>query len=277
MGWSGPIPRSPAPAPSSATCALRSTQTYDLALAILFLARVQAEPRGPEDRLIQRLAGRLAAGEQGRMWSYTVPLESVEDDERPRPRGRSRDPSARPVEVGDNSNTQFALLGIWAASRHGFDPNATLAAIDAHFRRSSDRRGRWGYVSGAAGTDSMTCAGLMGLAISAARPNLAERQTARARGAALAADPTFAAALQAVAKDARKIGENSDIYYIWSLERVCVALGLRALEGFDWYEAGAQELLRRQMRDGGWPEARLGPRSQYLPRPLVSAQGEPRL
>ncbi|AGA26186.1 vWA domain-containing protein [Singulisphaera acidiphila] len=236
--------------------AIRSTQTYDLALAILFLARAQVETRGPDDRLIQRLAARLAAGEQGGMWTYTVPLESVEDDERPR--RRSSDLSRRVGEVGDNSNTQFALLGIWAASRHGFDPNASLAAIDSHFRRSPDRRGRWGYVSGAAGTDSMTCAGLMGLAISAARPNLAERQTARARGAALAADPIFANALQAVAKDARKIGQNSDIYYIWSLERVCVALGLRNLDGFDWYETGAHELLRRQMDDGGWPEPAWG-------------------
>ncbi|SIO67246.1 VWFA-related domain-containing protein [Singulisphaera sp. GP187] len=237
--------------------AVRSTQTYDLALAILFLARAQVETRGPDDPLIQRLAARLAAGEQGGMWSYTVPLESVEDDD-VRSRRPRRDLSRRAVEAGDNSNTQFALLGIWAASRHGFDPNASLAAIDAHFRRSPDRNGRWGYVSGASGTDSMTCAGLMALAISAARPNLAERQTARARGAALAADPIFAKALEAVAKDARKIGQNSDIYYIWSLERVCVALGLRALDGFDWYETGAHELLRRQMDDGGWPEPAWG-------------------
>ena len=46
----------------------------------------------------------------------------------------------------------------------------------------------------------MTVRGLMGLAIAAARPSQAERQTARARGAALAADPVFAAALQAVAR-----------------------------------------------------------------------------
>ncbi|WP_406696650.1 VWA domain-containing protein [Singulisphaera sp. Ch08] len=235
---------------------LRSTQTYDLALAILYLARAQVETRGPDDRLIQRLAARLASGEQGGMWSYTVPLENIEDDERPRT--SRRDQSTRVAEVGDNSNTQFALLGIWAASRHGYEPNASLAAIDGHFRRSPDRNGRWGYVSGAAGTDSMTCAGLMGLAISAARPNLAERQTARARGAALAADPIFANALQAVAKDARKIGQNSDIYYLWSLERVCVALGLRDLDGFDWYETGASELLRRQLEDGGWPEPAWG-------------------
>jgi VWFA-related protein len=104
----------------------------------------------------------------------------------------------------------------------------------------------------------MTCAGLMGLAIASARPALAERQTARARGAALAADPVFVAALGAVAEDARAMDERSDIYYLWSLERVCVALGLKDLDGFDWYAAGAGQLLRHQRPDGSWPDQRWG-------------------
>jgi VWFA-related protein len=98
----------------------------------------------------------------------------------------------------------------------------------------------------------------MGLAIAAARPSLAERQTARARGAALAADPAFIAALRAVGRDARRANLQSDIYYLWSLERVCVALGLRALDGFDWYAHGARILLERQDDDGGWPHDRWG-------------------
>ena len=104
----------------------------------------------------------------------------------------------------------------------------------------------------------MTCAGLMGLAIAAARPSLAERQTARARGAALAADPAFIAGLRAVGEDARRAGMHSDIYYLWSLERVCVALGLRSLDGFDWYAHGARILIARQQDDGGWPHDRWG-------------------
>ena len=46
----------------------RSNQTYDLALAILFLARVQPESRGSHDALIRRLAERLADGETKGMW-----------------------------------------------------------------------------------------------------------------------------------------------------------------------------------------------------------------
>ena len=104
----------------------------------------------------------------------------------------------------------------------------------------------------------MSCAGLMGLAIAASRPSLAERQTARARGAALAADPAFQSRPCAVGQDARRAGDQSDIYYLWSLERVCVALGLRSLDGFDWYGHGARILLDRQESDGGWPHDRWG-------------------
>ena len=40
---------------------------------------------------------------------------------------------------GDNSNTQFALLGLWAAGRHGFDSDANLESIDGHFRSTQLR------------------------------------------------------------------------------------------------------------------------------------------
>jgi VWFA-related protein len=245
------------------TLARRSDQTYDLSLAILFLARVQQGRRGAADSLIQVLAHRLAGGDQEGMWTYQVPLD---DSDRPPSRARAGRPERRKTArrfavfsaVGDNSNTQFALLGLWAAGRHGFDPDAGLESIDHHFRSSQLDDGRWGYRLGTGGADAMTCAGLMGLAIAAARPSLAERQTARARGAALAADPAFVAALKAVGQDARQASLHSDIYYLWSLERVCVALGLRTLDGFDWYAHGAQILLQRQEDDGGWPHDRWG-------------------
>jgi VWFA-related protein len=240
-----------------------SNQTYDLALAILFLARMQQGRRGPADSLIQTLGARLATGDSEGMWTYGVPGGESESRARtPRSR-RTREREVRrrrgfKMGNGDNSNTQFALLGLWAAGRHGFDPDDSLVSIDQHFRSSQLDDGRWGYRLGNPGSEAMSCAGLMGLAIAAARPSLAERQTARARGAALAADPAFVAALRGVSRDARRANLQSDIYYLWSLERVCVALGLRSLEGFDWYAHGARILLERQNDDGSWPHDRWG-------------------
>lgn len=256
----------------------RSNQTYDVALAILFLARVQPGNRGPNDELIQKLAARLADGETGGMWGYILPdapPQGYPPSRRRRPsgsRGKYDTPDiADPVAPGpavplrrgaigptDNSNTQFALLGLWAAGRHDFDASPSLAAIDRHFRDSQGPAGDWGYQPGTGGGDAMTCAGLMGLAISAARADVAERLTARARGAKLAVDEAFVNALREVSRDARQIDRGSDVYYLWSLERVCVALGLRDLDGFDWYDAGARTLLDSQGADGSWPAQRWG-------------------
>jgi VWFA-related protein len=240
-----------------------SDQTYDLALAILFLARCQQTRKGDADSLIQTLGRRLGQGDHEGIWDYSVPRNREETaTASSRSRRGERRKTGRMNRFfsgpGDNSNTQFALLGLWAAGRHGFDSDANLESIDGHFRSTQLDDGRWGYRVGMGGTEAMSCAGLMGLAIAAARPGLAERQTARARGAALAADPAFQAALRAVGQDARRAGNQSDIYYLWSLERVCVALGLRSLDGFDWYARGAQILLNRQENDGGWPHDRWG-------------------
>jgi VWFA-related protein len=240
-----------------------SDQTYDVALAILFLARCQQTRKGDADALIQTLGRRLGQGDHGGIWDYSLPRnvdETTTASARPGRHARRMTGLLNRVfsGAGDNSNTQFALLGLWAASRHGSDSDANLESIDGHFRSTQLDDGRWGYRIGMSGADAMTCAGLMGLAIAASRPSLAERQTARARGAALAADPAFQRALRAVGQDARRAGNQSDIYYLWSLERVCVALGLRTLDGFDWYSRGAQILLDRQDDDGGWPRDRWG-------------------
>jgi VWFA-related protein len=232
-----------------------SNQTYDLSLAILFLARAQLEAEGSDDERIQKLAERLAHGDTAGAWGYFVPLDAREEGSA---RGRRMPSFLARLGPSDNSNTQFALLGLWAAGRHGFDPNDALEAIDNHFRKTQASGGSWGYRPGMQAGNAMTCAGLMGLAIASARPKLAERQTARARGNALAADRRFIAALNAVARDARELNGESDIYYLWSLERVCVALGLRELEGFDWYAAGARVLLDRQEGDGSWPQQQWG-------------------
>lgn len=238
--------------------AMTSDQSYDLSLAILFLSRLRGSGQGNEDPLIGRITRRLDAGNMEGAWSYRVPLEEMHDREQETGRTPSR---GRPRFVGgatDHSNTQFALLGIWAGGRQGFDSDEALEALDGHFRSSVNRDGGWGYRPGIGSTPPMTCAGLMALSIAAARPSLAERLSSRARGDALAADPVFSAALDRVANDARQIGSNTDIYYLWSLERVCVALGLRELDGFDWYERGAESILARQLPTGGWPSGNWG-------------------
>src|SRR5262249_37189317 len=67
---------------------------------------------------------------------------------------------------GDNSNTQFAGLGLWVARRHGVPVENALARVETRFRKTQRVNGGWGYVPGMEATSTMTCAGLLGLAFS---------------------------------------------------------------------------------------------------------------
>src|SRR5262249_32284350 len=69
-------------------------------------------------------------------------------------------------DVSDNSNTQFAILAVWVASRHGVPTERALEHIARRFRVSQRADGAWGYSFGrpsGEGSDAMTGAGLLGL------------------------------------------------------------------------------------------------------------------
>src|SRR5262249_45899420 len=76
--------------------------------------------------------------------------------------------------IDDNSNTQFAILALWVGRRHGMPVDQALARVDMRFRTSQNADGGWGYRytahTGRPGkgnsTPTMTCAGLLGLAVS---------------------------------------------------------------------------------------------------------------
>ena len=69
---------------------------------------------------------------------------------------------ARP---GDNSNTQFAVLGLWVAKRYELPVQPVLSLLDHYYRSTQSKDGAWSYkVQGNYYHASMTCAGLIGLA-----------------------------------------------------------------------------------------------------------------
>ena len=73
------------------------------------------------------------------------------------------------VNMADNSNTQFATLGLWVARKHGLPVDAALVRVNQRFRNSQNADGGWGYTSGekfqGMSSSTMTCAGLLGLTV----------------------------------------------------------------------------------------------------------------
>jgi hypothetical protein len=295
------------------------TQTYSLALAILFLDQL-GEP--VDVALIESMAVRLLAGQNSSGgWSYECPpiansevqrLQAVlktggKDLPRTEP-GARREAKDLPREIqqqldlvnrqnvlpqvavatgADNSNTQFAILALWAARRQGIPVDRALARVEARFRACQNPDGGWSYspllepgaaaIPGGDSTPAMTCAGLLGLAAAhAAAAEAAGRRDPNkpAAGARdLNKDINVKAGLLAVGSvidlPAGRLAQippgaleipvlgagdanGKGYYFLWSLERVAVAYGLDTIANKDWYAWGAEIVLANQNRDGGW-------------------------
>jgi hypothetical protein len=104
--------------------------------------------------------------------------------------------NATPSDQSDNSNTNFAVLALWVAQRHGVPVERSLKLAARRFRNSQNADGGWGYKyrhgGGEAESAPMICSGLVALAVDqgvedangrrAARQTAALRQTAAAIG-----------------------------------------------------------------------------------------------
>jgi hypothetical protein len=167
----------------------------------------------------------------------------------------------------DNSNTQFAMLGLWTAQRQGVPVEPSFELMVARFERShSYPDGAWWYtLDEEGGTRSMTCVGLMGLAIG--------------RGLKLTTPGNADAkrdihVLKGLAALGRRVGKPAyrmhgsipfhDLYFLWSVERVAMLYDLQAIGDKDWYRWGAESLVANQNKGGWWTGA--SPQPEWIGR-----------
>lgn len=155
----------------------------------------------------------------------------------------------RPFYVTDNSNTQFALLALWVAQRHEVPARRSMAWIVRRFESSQNADGSWSYRYRYGGGDkegaAMTCAGLLGLAVGHGADRKPDVDRIRGGLAALSKN---------VGKPAGKWRNLplTDLYFLWSLERVAVLYRLATIGENDWYRWGAEMLIANQQKRGFW-------------------------
>jgi hypothetical protein len=225
----------------------RDPGTYTTSLLLLVL---RARGREVDRPRMQRLADLLVRTQaKNGQWGY------------------SGDASGMGPEVGDNSNTQFALLALGAAVGEGLDVRASaLARARGWWLAALGKDGGFGYASGgsqaSATVASMTAAGIACLSIleaarpegSGADPDLRRvRETALGRLAGMFSvtkneGPTAAQAAQRQ----RNAGRGWLHYYLWSVERALVLAERTRIADRDWFVEGTAHLLDTQKKDGAW-------------------------
>lgn len=232
-------------------------KTYELALAILFFDRL-GDRR--DESIICTFGRRLLEGQiVGQSWTYecSARYSNLIRQYNFRRRGR-------PAYHGDNSNTQFALLGLWVAQRHGIAARDALRSSAEYFRETQMNNGSWGYrPRNATWTHSMTCAGLMSLAM---RYGVSHR-----RGSDIRPDQSVRVSDAAIFRGLRYLDRSlgnvtlagnrilgvdarGALYFLWSLERMAVIYDLKKICDREWYPWAAEILVETQRPNGSWAQ-----------------------
>ena len=268
--------------------------TYELSVAILAIEALYTPPgewrglrEGSLDAPIQR---KLSAEDQALVTRWTGQLlENVDTNVDP---AYLRRWHYGPSNSWDNSNQQYALLGLYAAQLCGVEisPQVWFAAAK-HWQRvlikdgeaerpqfvthrqreqATERRGRgtvtrmrstqpvgWSYKTGGKPTGSMTTAGVTGLTLCAVAMRQQKRGT---RKQLFEIDQAIRGGLLWLSQNltVRRNPGTPDkwyswrYYYLYGLERTCELNGVAVLGARDWYFEGAMYLMGQQREDGTW-------------------------
>lgn len=179
--------------------------------------------------------------------------------------------------VADNSNTQYALLGI----HEGLMAGAKVPAKDLeeirNFYIRTQQAGGWGYRPGAGGQSmTMTTAGLCGLVITGMDLAIG-KQALNADGSAencgvYDENKPVAEAIEWVGRrfpgritDVNVESLGSTFYSLYGIERAGRLSGRRFLGQHDWYRVGCEYLVSIQKADGAWQGVRAGRQFDFWP------------
>ena len=186
----------------------------------------------------------------------------------------------------DNSNTQYALLGLHEAQRArvAIKPEVWKSIQDYYiqtqqFLWGEEHPGGWGYRPGGSPSLTMTTAGLCGLLIAGMKTNVSNEislpndhvqncgqyDKKSNRAVTKAIDwigqhfPPTAGDFADVAKwphSSLSIPGPNVYYSLYGIERAGRLTGQRFFGGHDWYRVGSEFLVSKQGSDGSWRRRR---------------------
>ena len=173
------------------------------------------------------------------------------------------------AQQGDNSNTQYALLGLHAANEVGIPVKPEVWALSRQYWQACQHRqgldtGAWGYyATDQKTTGSMTCAGIASLIITGLKRYEGQERllNGEIRDCGVGGiNPEVQRGIDWLAAHFR-VSENINYqqtwkyYYLYGLERAGRLTGSRYFGEHDWYREGAEHLVHDVNRDrlsGKW-------------------------
>jgi hypothetical protein len=164
----------------------------------------------------------------------------------------------------DNSNTQYAVLGLHAGIEAGVPVDKESLRKVRTFMLESQVDGGWAYNSGRDTRMTMTCAGLCNLMITGMDLDISKQkmvggkvehcgeydENEKAASALRWIGVRFPAEIRHA--NATLTLTPSQFYCLYGLERTGRLTGQRFFGGHDWYEVGCRYLVGIQNSDGSW-------------------------
>ncbi len=156
----------------------------------------------------------------------------------------------------DNSNTQYALLGLYAAKQAGAKiEDRHWKAIQEYYTRTQAAGGSWSYHNSRVGDSgasfTMSVAGVCGLVIAGMGLDQSPQQLDPATGVAAncgvyAEDSALARGMNWVASKFSFLQGKSNSYNVYGIERLGRLSGQRFIGKYDWYREGCVFLITKQ-------------------------------
>jgi len=245
-------------------------RTYQVSIQAMALQKLMRFPKVDIYKIQLRIAqcaqflldnqcrnGQWSYGEETRPWTPTGPIPKKKNggtESLPRIRLRPNGSSSQPA--GDNSNSQYALLGLRAAMDCSIEfPEEVLKRARAWWESAQGADGGWGYKATGIGPEkgSMTAAGVAAVAIcdhylgkdSKADLDLVRGVRWLGKNFSVEGNPFIGSR-----------GEGPlaihHYYYLYGLERAGILAGTEEFGNHPWYAEGARYLLAEQKPNGSW-------------------------
>jgi len=161
----------------------------------------------------------------------------------------------QPLDHYDRSNSQYAVLGMWALEQAGAEiPALYWEIVDAAWKKAELANGSWNYREGEEPRPSMTAAGVATLFIT--QDYTLNENWAVCRGGV--SNPFIERGLQWMDNHVNE-ALDGNVYTMYGVERIGTASGRKYFGSRDWYDIGADYLVKHQQDDGSWPYAQGGP------------------